>query len=152
MKVPLADSFVGGKLLLFSVPPPLFLVYSCPCDLTWDASVLEQSALLPFFLFLPYFHHLYFHRMFHFSSQCILIISYTMSRREKKKNGRPLIVFEQIFANHVYPLCGSAHPSMLQHALFSGIPAGAKVVCVAGSIVITPVVCVCVCLPLLLVQ
>lgn len=77
-----------------------------------------------------------------------------MSRREKKKkNGRPLIVFEQIFANHVYPLCGSAHPSILQHALFSGIPAGAKVVCVvAGSIVITPVVCVCLFLPLLLVQ
>lgn len=55
MKVPLADSFVGGKLLLFSVPPPLFLVYSCPCDLTWDASVLEQSALLPFFFIFTLF-------------------------------------------------------------------------------------------------
>lgn len=50
----------------------------------------------------------------------------------------------------MYPLCGSAHPSILQHALFSGIPAGAKVVrVVARSIVITPVVCVCFfCFPL----
>lgn len=49
-----------------------------------------------------------------------------MSRRGKK-NGRSLIVFEQIFANHVYPLCGSPHPSsILQHMLFNAVPAGGE--------------------------
>lgn len=94
MKVPLAsrfhhisDSFVGGKLLLFSVPPPPFLVYSCPCDLTWDASVLEQSALLPFFFF---FYHISTTLIFTvcFTSAPSVswsLVRYTMSRREKKK-------------------------------------------------------------------
>lgn len=50
------------------------------------------------------------------------LIRYTVSRGEWKKNGRPLIVFEQIFANHVYPLRGSPHPSVLQHTLFDGVP------------------------------
>lgn len=68
------------------------------------------------------------------------LVRYTMSRR--KKNGRPLIVFEQIFANHVYPLCGSPHPPVYCSTRFSMVfQPGAKLVCfVAESIVMAPVV------------
>lgn len=104
----------------FQYPPSLFLL---PYDFElWTPLFLNKSALLPF---VYYYISTTFILTVCFTSAPSVpwsLIRYTVSRGEWKKNGRPLIVFEQIFANHVYPLRGSPRPSVLQHTLFDGVP------------------------------